>query len=296
MNRILNFYRKSYYKTRIIITFCSVTVLLVVLMTWTGYVFVKNMYLDQLSDKVNSVSSLLSTNINRNYLGLLEIGPPTSTTKNYFNNIFEVYTGSEPGSQVFIFDNQLRILVHSNILYEYGSQEPQLQLNEKEIFELDVNRSVASLPFKGDDGKWYLWGFRRLADNLWLGIKESASKLESVDELAVKFVYIGAAGIVFTLILSLVIAKSISSPVDKLAKYSEQIGKGKFDVDPPIGMKGEFEALASAMNKMKNDLAENQKEKEKMLAQIAHEIRNPLGGIELLAGLTKEDLQKSGMN
>ncbi|MFA3783673.1 PAS domain-containing sensor histidine kinase [Melioribacteraceae bacterium 4301-Me] len=47
---------------------------------------------------------------------------------------------------------------------------------------------------------------------------------------------------------------------------------------------------------MKNDLAKHQNEKEKMLAQIAHEIRNPLGGIELLAGLTKEDLQKSGMN
>ena len=31
-----------------------------------------------------------------------------------------------------------------------------------------------------------------------------------------------------------------------------------------------------------------------MLAQIAHEIRNPLGGIELLAGLVKEDLLKQG--
>ena len=43
------------------------------------------------------------------------------------------------------------------------------------------------------------------------------------------------------------------------------------------------------MNKMKNDLGENQKERENLLAQIAHEIRNPLGGIELLANLVKEN-------
>ena len=43
---------------------------------------------------------------------------------------------------------------------------------------------------------------------------------------------------------------------------------------------------------MRNDILTNQKEKEDLLAQIAHEIRNPLGGIELLADLTREDLEK----
>jgi signal transduction histidine kinase len=283
--------------------FCSVTILLVVLMTWTGYVFVKDMYLNQLSEKVNSVSTLLASHINKNYLDLLEIGPPVATTQNYFNTIFSTYLDSEPGSQIFIFDSRLRIVVHSDATFKYSLHEPQLKLNEKEIFELRIKHSVASLPFKGNDGKWYLWGFRRLTNDFWLCIKESASKLEKVEKLATTFIYIGVAGIFLTLILSLIIAKSISHPVDKLAVYSSQIGKGNFDIRPPAGMKGEFEVLVSAMNKMKNDLsrsyrelAENQNEKEKMLAQIAHEIRNPLGGIELLAGLTKEDLQMSGMN
>jgi signal transduction histidine kinase len=41
---------------------------------------------------------------------------------------------------------------------------------------------------------------------------------------------------------------------------------------------------------MKTDLAEKNEEREQMLAQIAHEIRNPLGGIELMAGLVKESM------
>jgi len=47
---------------------------------------------------------------------------------------------------------------------------------------------------------------------------------------------------------------------------------------------------------MRFDLSINQKEKENILAQIAHEIRNPLGGIELLANLTKEDFEKENRN
>lgn len=265
-------------------------------MTWTGYVFVKDMYLNQLSEKVNSVSSLLASQVNTVYLDLLEIGPPTVATKDYFNNTFSSYSKTAPGAHVFIFDSELRIRIHSDTSYVDGLYDPQLKLNEKEIYELTINSSVASLPFKGEDGKWYFWGFHRLNDNFWLGIRESASQLQKVDELALNFIYIGAVGIIFTFILSLVIAKSISRPVDKLAWYSSQIGKGNFDAKLPDNMKGEFESLAAAMEKMKNDLAENQNEKEKILAQIAHEIRNPLGGIELLAGLTKEDLQKNGMN
>ena len=40
---------------------------------------------------------------------------------------------------------------------------------------------------------------------------------------------------------------------------------------------------------MRNNISNNQKEKEKILAQIAHEIRNPLGGIELLTNLISEE-------
>jgi polar amino acid transport system substrate-binding protein len=39
---------------------------------------------------------------------------------------------------------------------------------------------------------------------------------------------------------------------------------------------------------MRSNIDNNQKEKEKILAQIAHEIRNPLGGIELLINLINE--------
>ncbi len=265
-------------------------------MSWTGYVFVKDLYLTNLTEKVNTVSGLMANQVNKNYLGLLEIGPPTVTVKKYFDDFFTGYIEIEPNSDIFIFEKDFNILIHSSKQFSTGTKEPRLQISEKEILELPVESSITSLPFKGDDGRWYLWGFNRLSENFWLGIKVSASKLEEIDQLSVKFFYIGLAGIVFAFILSWFIAKSISKPVEVLSKYSSQIGKGNFSVKLPPGIKGEFNLLGNVMEKMKIDLAANQKEREKILAQIAHEIRNPLGGIELLAGLTKEDIVKNQLN
>ena len=252
--------------------------------------------MDELSERVNTVSRLVAFQIDKTYLGILQFGVATNTTSRYFRNIFEKSLINDNGAKAFIFDKEFRIVVHSDSTYVTGFQESRLLLSKKEISDMAVNQSSSSLPFKGDDGKWYLWGFYRLDNNYWLGLSESASKLEKVDEFSLTFWYIGAAGIVLIFILSLLIAKSISRPIDKLVEYSSSIGKGNFHIAAPTGMHGEINTLASAMNRMREDLSEHQKEKEDMLAQIAHEIRNPLGGIELLAGLTKEDLQKQNLN
>jgi two-component system sporulation sensor kinase A len=58
-------------------------------------------------------------------------------------------------------------------------------------------------------------------------------------------------------------------------------------------MKGELKILSDALVSMRQNIADNQKEKEKILAQIAHEIRNPLGGIELLSSLIYESVENN---
>ena len=99
----------------------------------------------------------------------------------------------------------------------------------------------------------------------------------------------------WNILLSFWVAGKITKPIESLVSFSGEIGKGNFKVTAPGAMKGEFDILAKAMDKMKQNLAENHKEREKILAQIAHEIRNPLGGIELLANLAKENLSNQSV-
>ena len=290
------FFGRSYYKIRVIVIFSIVTVLLVIIMSRMGYVFIRDLYLDQLGEQVNVITKMISSQLDKKYLELLDIGLPTKLAGDYFQKEFNKNLKSGFHTEIFIFDEQFKVVVHSNPAKVEGETEPKLFLNQKEIYDLNINQATTSLPFKGDDSNWYLWGFCRLSDKYWLAVRESATRLEKVEDFATLFWLVGIGGTLLTILVSLFVAKKITKPIDKLVAFSSEIGKGDFKTLAPEGMKGEFEILAKAMDAMKQNLAENHKEREKILAQIAHEIRNPLGGIELLANLARENLTNKSLN
>ena len=284
------FIGNSYYKIRVIITFGVVTIILVVIMSRVGYVFIKDLYLNQLGEQVSIVTKMISSHLDKKYLEFFNVGIPTKSADDYFREQFYKNSDSKYISEIFIFDEEFKIVVHSDPMKARGETEPKLFLNQKEIYDLVVNEAVPSLPFKGDDGNWYLWGFSRLNTKYWLAVRESAVRFEKVESFSTLFWFIGLGGILLTILVSFFVAKKITQPIDSLVEFSGEIGKGNFKINAPEKMKGEFDILTRAMDNMKFSLAENHKEREKILAQIAHEIRNPLGGIELLANLVKENL------
>lgn len=282
---------KSYYKIRIILTFGFVTVLLVVVMSIVSYQFIKNLYLEELTDHVKTVSHLLSKQIDEAYLTLLHFGSPIETTENYFREIFDRNIRNGIAQEIFIFDDKFNLIVHSNPRVSYSKYEPRLLIYKKEIDDLQIHHSSTSTPLKGDDGNWYLWGFYRIDNKYFLAFRESANRLQRVEDFAVIFWYFGLGFTLLTIICGWIIASSITKPINKLVKFSHEIGKGNQSAKMPEKIKGEIGILSQAMDNMQKELIESQNEREKILAQIAHEIRNPLGGIELLANLTKEDLK-----
>jgi len=232
---------------------------------------------------------MIAKQVEPSYLNLLELGYPSGTSETYFRELLKRNLDLELHSEIFIFNNDLDVIIHSNHDFIHGLTEPALLLNKKEIYDLKINEGIASLPFKGEDNNWYLWGFFRMNNNNWIAVRESAARFENLDQLSTLFWLIGFAGVAVTIFAGWFMANAIVKPLNRLIKFSAEIGKGNFNVDSPSLMHGEIKLLSDSMDKMKNGLAENQKERENLLAQIAHEIRNPLGGIELLANLAKEN-------
>ena len=277
-------------KTRIILTFPIITVVFVGVISMVSYYSVKNIYMNQISEQTQLLTRLIGSNLNTKYLSFLASGDKKSLTNKYYYEYLKKQSQSMQLNQTFIFDGDFNVLAHSDSLFILGRKEPRLYLSRLEITNLPIAQSSLSLPFKGNDDNWYLWGFYRLDENHWLSIQESAARLEKIEELAKIFWLIGLTGALITILTGWFLARSITKPIDRLVKFSNELGRGRFDIDTPTSVKGELAALSRAMDKMRKDIARKQKEKEEILAQIAHEIRNPLGGIELLTGLIHEDV------
>lgn len=273
-------------RQKIIFVFGLITILLVVVLARVSYVTVREIYLEQAADHVKSLSAFAASDLDNSYLEFLS--PRFDQTQVYYKDYLSEIVKQTSVANAFIFNRDLEVLVST----ERHIFQSELLLNQAEIEMLETGRSGSSFPFSDKQNNWYIWGFYRINNDYFLGIRENINRLARVNQLSTIFFWIGAGGILLTILGGWFVARMIARPVDKLVNFSKKIGHGDFDVRAPERVYGEFAILKETMQQMQQDLAAKNEEREQMLAQIAHEIRNPLGGIELLAGLIKEDAQK----
>ncbi|MFH1130802.1 MAG: HAMP domain-containing sensor histidine kinase, partial [Pseudomonadota bacterium] len=98
---------------------------------------------------------------------------------------------------------------------------------------------------------------------------------------------------VLIVLVSLFLARRITLPLRSLADEAKRIGTG--DLNHPIKSSGQDEVgvLASTMNDMRHELLSREQQMQMMLSGIAHEVRNPLGGIVLFTGLLRDEVADS---
>ncbi|NTW72491.1 MAG: HAMP domain-containing histidine kinase [Eubacteriaceae bacterium] len=86
--------------------------------------------------------------------------------------------------------------------------------------------------------------------------------------------------IILSIIISYLIAGSLSRPIKKLTSAAEDIASGKLDVRTDIQSKDEIGALGKAFNKMAEKLQKTEKLRKEIIENVSHELRTPLSIIK----------------
>jgi signal transduction histidine kinase len=83
-------------------------------------------------------------------------------------------------------------------------------------------------------------------------------------------------------------ATTVTRPLNRLGRVALRIQRGRMDEPVRAERGGELGRLARAMERMRVGILHRDEQLRLMLAQVAHEIRNPLGGLELFASAASE--------
>jgi signal transduction histidine kinase len=91
--------------------------------------------------------------------------------------------------------------------------------------------------------------------------------------------------------MSLVTARGVAGPLRRLVASALRIGGG--DLATPVAPEATVEigVLARELEQMRRALESRDRQLTMMLAGVAHEVRNPLGGIELFSGLLSDEVR-----
>ncbi|TVR63407.1 MAG: sensor histidine kinase [Gemmatimonadales bacterium] len=153
--------------------------------------------------------------------------------------------------------------------------------------ELDRAWSVGEAvtpAFTGEDGRFYKYAFHRLEDtDAMLAVLAPADFLSPLARFQQTLALGALTSGILAAILATLLATNIVRPLERLSRVALRIQRGRWDREVQVERGDELGRLSRAMERMRKGLIQRDEQLRLMLAQVAHEIRNPLGGLELFA-------------
>jgi signal transduction histidine kinase len=175
-----------------------------------------------------------------------------------------------------------------------GARAHELAADRAEIARAARGTPTASPLFVGHDGIPYKRAYAAVGDPGevagFVVVEAPADYPATLAAFRRSLVVAGLGALGAVLALTVWLARRIFRPVARLAQAAARLGRGDLDARIPIETRDELGVLAQTLEETRGALKARDERMQMMLAGIAHEVRNPLGGLELYAGLLREAL------
>lgn len=158
-----------------------------------------------------------------------------------------------------------------------------------EIQEAYRTGAATTQEFEGLDGRDYRHGIVLLdSGENFLILRIPEDHLEPLRALTVTIVVLSLAAAALGALIGWRLATGVASRLEVLSRGALRIQRGM--MHRPFDLEGEDEVgrLARAMERMRTGIQRRDEQLRLMLSRVAHEIRNPLAGLELFAAAAQD--------
>lgn len=258
----------------------------------------------ELGRKLADLATITAAQINDESVGILVPGDEGSRTyRNLRRKLLDIKAAIGL-SRLAIFAADHKIIVDTNEV-PIGSLDYTLDASRaelKRVFAPAEAQATSSVLFQGRDGLLYKSGFAPIRvtntpPRFAISVEGNAALFGDLVALRRTLLSVGAIGCLAMVVLATLIGLRVTGPLRRLGESARLIGGGVFDQPlqealrvRQVRLRDEVADLVDALDGMREALRLRDDRLQMMLAGIAHEVRNPLGGMELFAGLLAEEL------
>lgn len=269
-----------------IVIFITILVLDILLIT-----FVRKYYYDNMNDLLKNQLQV-TTNFYKKYFNLY------SLEENIYDSLDSFWEQTD--AQIQIYDNTGSMLMDS------------IGVVEDNVKYIDVQKSLQGEKNNRWIGNVSYYDYKVMAlstpiesDGKVIGVMRLVVSLEAVDKgisnIIVFFLIISITVLIFSILVSTILAKNIVVPIKKLTIVAEKMAGGDLGVRSDTNSRDEIGKLAKTLDYMAEEIQKREQLKNEFISSISHELRTPLTAIKgwvitLDDSQTDKDTLKMGLN
>jgi len=278
---------------KVILLVLSVLVVSMSLLAIPLYWYSRAALEDELGDQLMRINRIMAAALDLGQIGLLADEPGlTSVRQRVENDLTALAVPGIEGLTLYRQDGTILAENHQ-LRQKIAGLSPDLPgllalKNDtdpvvSEIYALEGGRYIkaAALPLRLDDET-------RVILAVWAG----ANYMTVIDEMAGSLLWIVLISVLIAITMTLVFSRSLIKPVRALSAYAQAIQVNLNSEPVDLGRSDEFGDLNHSLIEMHQEIQKQEEAARQLLAGIAHEIKNPLGGMEIYSGLLSQELSR----
>lgn len=253
---------------------------------------------EELGKKLLAVAQAASLQVHTELVSKLTPGDERSRTyKNFKKKLGDLRDVTDV-DRIYIMDLKGYSLLDTEEGVRVGYPYPFLKFNQFEFERTTKGLPSHSVLFESYDGKLYKTAFVPMTVNNEIrgviAVDGSATFLYLIKRIEWHLLTVGIVGVIVSVLIGYYLARSVSNPVNQLMEAAEKIGAGNLEHPIDIKSRDEVGFLGTTMEKMRRNILKRDQYLKTMLAGVAHELRNPLGGVEIFSHLLSKEISDKG--